>query len=298
MLDNLSASDTTAVTTKEQINSMIQSVNSMTVEDIFATITTMTSSFVIDLCIAIALYIVGKWVIGKIVGIMDKVMTKRKLDMSLSRFIISLTSISLTAILIFASIGVLGINTSSFLAVFASAGIAIGMALSGTLQNFAGGVMILFLKPYKIGDFIEAQGYTGTVKEISLFSTLLNTVDNKMIIIPNGPLSTGIINNFSKEDTRRVDFTFGVAYGTQYEKVEKVLLDIVNNHNKRLKDREVFIGLDNFGNSSVNFVMRVWVNSADYWDLYFDVNKKVYERFAQEGISIPYPQMDVHIKSK
>ena len=198
-------------------------------------------------------------------------------------------------IVIISIVGILGVNTSSFIALFASAGLAIGMALSGTLQNFAGGLMVLFIKPFKVGDFIEAQGYSGSVKEISLFNTLINTIDNKTIIIPNGGLSTGIINNYSKEPVRRVDWTFGIAYGDNYDVAKETITEMLNKDTRVIKNPDIFIALHSLGDSSVNIVVRAWVTSEEYWDLYFDINEKVYKTFPMVGLSIPFPQMDIHM---
>ena len=192
-------------------------------------------------------------------------------------------------------IGVLGIETSSFIALFASAGVAVGMALSGTLQNFAGGVMILLFKPFKVGDFIDAQGQSGTVKEIHIFNTILTTVDNKVIIIPNGGLSTGIMMNYSKEELRRVDWEFGVAYGDSYDKARSVLERMLQADSRVLRSPEYFIALNSLGERSVNIVVRAWVKAGDYWDVFFDMNEKVYKTFASENLTIPFPQMDVHV---
>ena len=182
-------------------------------------------------------------------------------------------------------IGALGINTSSFIALFASAGVAIGMSLSGTLQNFAGGIMILVFKPYKVGDFIEAQGYMGIVKEIQIVNTIINTPDNKIIIIPNGGLSTGIINNYSKETIRRVDWTFGIAYGNDYDTAKATLLKLIENDSRILKEPETFIALHRLGDSSVNIVVRAWVKQENYWDVYFHMNELVYKDFPRNNLS-------------
>ena len=169
------------------------------------------------------------------------------------------------------------------------------MALSGTLQNFAGGVMVLLFKPYRVGDFIEAQGQSGTVKEIQLFNTVLNTADNKTILVPNGSLSTGIINNYSREARRRVDWTFGIGYGDDYDFAKATLAELLDADSRVMKDPAYFIALQSLGDSSVNIVVRAWVSTADYWSVYFDLNEKVYKVFTQKGINIPFPQMDVHL---
>lgn len=244
---------------------------------------------------AIIVLLVGRWIVRRLNKLLDKILVKREVEASLSTFVRSLVSITLNLLLIIIIIGVLGIETSSFIALFASAGVAVGMALSGTLQNFAGGVMILLFKPFKVGDFIEAQGQSGTVREIQIFNTILATADNKVIIIPNGGLSTGLMKNYSKEATRRVDWEFGIAYGDDYSKAKEVLSRLLDADARVLKDPAYFIALTSLGESSVNIVVRAWVNAADYWGVYFDMNEKVYKTFAQENLNIPFPQLDVHL---
>lgn len=244
---------------------------------------------------AVIVLIVGRWLVRRLNKLVNKILTKREVDASLTTFVRSLVSITLNLLLVIVIIGILGIETSSFIALFASAGVAVGMALSGTLQNFAGGVMILLFKPFKVGDFIEAQGQSGTVREIQIFNTILTTADNKVIIIPNGGLSTGLMKNYSKEPTRRVDWEFGIAYGDDYTKAREVLARLLGADSRVLKEPPYFIALTSLGASSVNIVVRAWVNSADYWGVYFDMNEKVYKTFAQENLNIPFPQMDIHL---
>ncbi len=284
------------LTAKDEILAFTEKMSSMSGEEILTWGLTGAAEIVWKLILALLIYVAGKWIIGKVVKLMNRIFTKKNVDISLAKFLTSLTRISLYVILITIVIGILGINTTSFVALFASAGIAVGMALSGTLQNFAGGVLILILKPYRIGDFIEARGYTGVVKEISLFNTLLNTVDNRMIIIPNGELSVNSIINYSKEPVRRVDWTVGVCYGADYDKVKAVVNDLLAKHELILKDHEMFIALHSLGDSSVNIVIRSWCKAENYWTLYFDMNEKIYKRFNDEGIEFPFPQMDVHLK--
>ncbi|WP_099292148.1 mechanosensitive ion channel family protein [Butyricimonas sp. Marseille-P3923] len=244
---------------------------------------------------AVIVLIVGRWIVRRLNKLVNKILTKREVDASLTTFVRSLVSITLNLLLVIVIIGILGIETSSFIALFASAGVAVGMALSGTLQNFAGGVMILLFKPFKVGDFIETQGQSGTVREIQIFNTILTTADNKVIIIPNGGLSTGLMKNYSKEPTRRVDWEFGIAYGDDYTKAREVLARLLDADSRVLKEPPYFIALTSLGASSVNIVVRAWVNSADYWGVYFDMNEKVYKTFAQENLNIPFPQMDIHL---
>lgn len=254
--------------------------------------------FGVKILLAVLAYFVGRWVVRKLKKIVAKMLAVRQTESSLSSFILSLLSILLNFILVVTIISILGIDTTSLVALLASAGLAIGMALSGTLQNFAGGVMILLFKPFKVGDFIEGQGQMGTVKEIQIFNTVLNTVDNKMIIIPNGGLSTSIMTNFSREETRRVDWEFSIAYGDDYDKAKAVLKQLCEADSRILKDPEVFIELIKLNSSSVDIVVRAWVHSPDYWSVFFSLNEKVYKTFAQEGLNIPFPQMDVHLIEK
>lgn len=247
------------------------------------------------LLIALLILVVGRWLVKKIQLLACTIMEKRQVEASLYSFVRSLISITLNFILVITIISVLGIETSSFIALFASAGVAIGMALSGTLQNFAGGVMILLFKPFKVGDTIEALGQSGKVKEIQIFNTLITTPDNKQIIIPNGGLSTGITKNYSKEPTRRVDWEFGIGYGDSYDKAKAVIEKLLASDERILKEPARFIALTSLGESSVNIVVRAWVNAPDFWDVYFSLNEKVYKNFTEEGLNIPFPQLDVHL---
>jgi len=244
---------------------------------------------------AIIVLIIGLWIIKKVIKTTSNIMQKREIDESLRPFLISLLSVILKALLIISVMSMIGIEMTSFIAILGAAGLAIGMALSGTLQNFAGGVMILIFKPFNVGDFIDAQGHMGVVKEIQIFNTILTTVDNKTIIIPNGGLSTSSMTNFSTQKNRRVDFVFGIAYGDDLNKAKGIILDIANNDKRVLKDPEPFARLSELADSSVNITTRLWVNAADYWDVYFDTMEAVYEKFNKEGINIPFPQMDVHL---
>ena len=192
--------------------------------------------------------------------------------------------------------GMVGIQMTSFIAVLGAAGIAVGMALQGTLSNFASGVMILIFKPYKVDDYIEANGVAGVVKEIQIFNTIITTVDNKTIIVPNGSLATNTLTNYSKQPIRRVDWTVGVSYGTGFNVAKESIMRILNADSRVLKDPEIFVSITSLSDSSVDIVVRAWVNSPDYWGVYFDFYNTVYAKFNEEGISFPFPQMDVHIK--
>lgn len=242
----------------------------------------------------IIVLVVGLWVTRIITKTVGSSLEKSKIDHSLIPFLKSVTNIVLKALVAVTVMGMIGIQMTSFVAILGAAGLAVGMALSGTLQNFAGGVIILILKPFRLGDFIEAQGFTGTVKEITIFSTMLNTPDKKLVIIPNGPLSTGALINYSAEPTRRVDWTFGIAYGDDVENFKRAITTFIAEDSRILNDPAPFVGLSALADSSVNFTVRVWVDGPDYWNVFFDMNEKVYTRFDDYGLNIPFPQMDMH----
>lgn len=273
----------------------MENLSSISLDTLVSKVIELGVSLGSKLLIALIVFFIGRWLIRKINRIIICLMEKRHVEASLFSFAKSLINITLNFLFVIILIGVLGIETSSFIALFASAGVAIGMALSGTLQNFAGGVMILLFKPFKVGDFIEAQGQSGSVKEIQIFNTIMTTPDNKIIIIPNGGLSTGIMKNYSKEESRRVDWEFGIAYGDSYDKAKMVIERLLNTDERVLKDPAYFIALTSLGESSVNIVVRAWVKSPDYWSVFFDMNEKVYKTFAEENLNIPFPQLDVHL---
>jgi len=244
---------------------------------------------------ALATLVIGLWVIKWVVKLINRGMTRGEVDESLKPFLLSLIGALLKVMLAISIMSMLGIAMTSFIAILGAAGLAVGMALSGTLQNFAGGVMILLFKPFKAGDYIEAQGYDGVVKEIQIFVTILTSVDNKTIILPNGSLSNGAMINYSTQATRRVDWVFGIGYGDDLKKAKSILKNLLEADSRILKDPEIFIGLGEMADSSINLTVRVWVNATDYWGVFFDTNEKVYDEFNAGGINIPYPQMDVHV---
>ncbi|MDD3039124.1 mechanosensitive ion channel domain-containing protein [Bacteroides sp.] len=244
--------------------------------------------------IAVVVFIVGRFLISMLNKFVVRLMEKRKVDISIKTFVRSLVNIMLTILLIISVVGALGVETTSFAALLASAGVAIGMALSGNLQNFAGGLVVLLFKPYKVGDWIESQNYSGTVREIQIFHTILATADNKIIYIPNGALSNGVVINYSHQLTRRVEWIIGVDYGEDYEKVARIVNDVLDTDKRILSDPAPFVALHALDASSVNVVARVWVKSEDYWGVYFDINKLIYETFNEKGINFPFPQLTVH----
>ncbi|MGN0036894.1 MAG: mechanosensitive ion channel family protein [Bacteroidaceae bacterium] len=243
---------------------------------------------------AAVVFVVGKLIVNALNRLVARILEKRKVDQSVQSFLKSLTNILLTVVLIISVVGALGINTTSFAALLASAGVAVGMALSGNLQNFAGGLIILLFKPYKVGDLIESQGVIGVVKEIQILHTILTTADNKVIYIPNGSLSSGVVVNYSHQDTRRVDWTIGVEYGSDYAKVEQTVREILASDARILQTPEPFVALSALADSSVNLTIRAWVRSADYWNVFFDTNRRIYQVFGERGINFPFPQLTVH----
>ena len=261
----------------------------------FAAITDLAVKYGLKLLLALITLVIGLWIIKMIMNIIGSKMEKRDVDVTVRQFLKSLLSALLKIMLVIAVVSMIGVEMTGFVAILAAAGFAIGMALSGTLQNFAGGVMLIIFKPFKAGDFIDAQGYMGTVKEIQIFNTILKTPDNKTIILPNGGLSTSSMTNFSTEPQRRVDFTFGIGYSDDIDKAKSVINGLINADSRILKDPAPFIAVSELADSSVNFVVRVWAESGNYWGIFFDMTESVKKAFDKEGISIPFPQTDVHV---
>jgi small conductance mechanosensitive channel len=265
-------------------------------QDILATVYELIVKYGMTFIMAIVVLIVGLIVIKWITRALVRLMKKGNVNPSLIPFLRNLSNILLKAMLIISVMGMVGIEMTSFIAVLGAVGLAVGLALQGTLQNFAGGVMILLFKPYEVGHFIEAQGYMGTVKEIQIFTTVMNTPDNRKVIIPNSPLATGSITNFSAMPTRRIDFSFGIGYGDNIDKAKDILLKMAQQDDRVLKeDNPPQVMVEALGDSSVNLKLRAWVKSEDYWSLFFDVTENVKKQFDAAGISIPFPQSDVHL---
>jgi small conductance mechanosensitive channel len=277
----------------------LNSVTGMSAEEIKQAVSGFTVDVLIKIVQVLLIWFVGRWIIKRIVNVIKRVMDKKLVNDSVKSFVTSLIDVVVMILLIIMIISVLGVDTSSFIAIFASAGVAIGMALSGTLQSFAGGVMILLFRPFKVGDYIEAQGMAGTVKEIQIFNTVITTPDNKVIMLPNGPVSTGIINNYSREPKRRLDMTFSISYGNDFEKAKTVLQRIIAEDARILNDpAEPFIVLGEMGASSIDIIVRVWCNQGDYWGIKFDLNKKVYETFPKEGLEFPFQTLTLHVEKE
>lgn len=240
---------------------------------------------------ALIVFAIGKVLISLLSKLFRRILTKRKIDPSVKSFLSSLVNITLTVLLVISVIGALGIETTSFAALIASAGVAIGVAMSGNLSNLVGGMLILLFKPFKVGDYIEAQGVGGTVEEIQIFHTILTTSDNKQIYVPNGALSSGVVTNYNNLSTRRVEWVVGVTYGQDFEAIKEIIESILKQDSRVLASPEPFIALHALGDSSVSIVVRVWVKKADFWSVYYDVNREIYDTFNQRGIEFPTPKV-------
>jgi len=244
---------------------------------------------------AVIIFIVGRWISKLFQGLAGKVLKRRGVDETVVSFVGSLTYYVLLVFFVLAALSQMGIQTTSFVAIIGAAGLAIGLALQGSLANFAAGFLMLIFRPFKVNDYIEGAGTAGTVEKIQLFTTQLKTPDNKTVIVPNSSMTSGNIVNYSDKGTRRVDMTFGIGYGDDVDKARAILQEIVDADERVLKDPAPLIALSELADSSVNFVVRPWVNSADYWGVFFDTTARVKKRFDEEGVSIPYPQQDVHL---
>ena len=249
----------------------------------------------VKIVVALFVLIIGRWLIKLIKNWLAKGLMSRHSEPTIHKFLSNLIAVILNFVLIIFIISILGINTSSLVALLASAGLAVGMALSGTLQNFAGGVIIILFRPFKVGDFIAAQGQEGVVKEIQIFNTIVLSTDNKVIHIPNGILSTGVMTIFTKEEKRRVDWTVSISYGDDYDKARAALIRLCLEDSRILKDPAVFVALGSLNTSSVDLKLRAWVKSTDYWPVYFSMNEKIYKTLPKEGLHFPFPQIDVHV---
>lgn len=284
---------------KEQLEALIRETPP---QDLLAMFGEQALHFGLKVLAAIALYIVGGWIIGLVKKALKKSFAKKKTEATVATFSESLITIALWVLLIIAVVGTLGVNTTSLAALLAAGGMAIGMALSGTVQNFAGGIMLLVFRPFKVGDFIETAGFSGKVTEVTIVSTKLLTTDNRVIVMPNGTLSNGNINNVTGRHLRRVDIPVSVAYGTRADAVKSALMELVQANplfldSKTHGAQDPFVGLAELADSSVNFVVRAWVNGKDYWDARFQLQEAIYTELPSKyGIEFPFPQMDIHVK--
>ena len=276
----------------------IEHLGEMDYRQILIDMATDAGWIVLKVILAIAIYVVGKLVMKWILRLMDKAFAHHNVETSLRSFLRSLVKVISMVVLVLAIVQTLGVNTSSFLALFASAGLAIGMALSGTLQNFAGGVVLLILRPYKVGDYIEAQGQSGTVASIGLFSTCLKTPDLQTIYVPNNTIATSIIDNYSQSETRRVEWMLSISYGDYVDVARREIMAMLKADSRVLAEPSPVVYLTTLNSSSGDLSIRAWVANADYWSLYFDINERMYKELPSKGINFPFPQMDVHLKNQ
>ena len=269
-------------------------LSSLNIEKIIDTLTLWATTYSMKIIAAVLIFIIGKWLAKKVSNVFIKLLEKNKVDATLTRFLESIIYYTLLIVVLIAVAGQLGINTTSFLTIVGAAGLAIGLALKDSLSNFSSGVMLILFRPFRVGDFATVGGVTGTVKSIDIFNTTLNTPDNQRVIVPNANITNDVITNVTANDTRRVDLTIGIGYGDDVLKAKQVLGEILKTENRILETPAPKIAVSELADSSVNFVVRPWVKTSDYWDVYFDLTEKIKLTFDQEGISIPFPQQDVH----
>ncbi len=270
-------------------------MDSFSIEDIGTLIADISAAYGLKIIGAIAILVIGRMIAGILTRVVAKLLKKSNTDETLTKFFTRLTKIALNTFIMLAALGTLGVETTSFVAIIGAAGLAVGFALQGSLSNLASGVMLIAFRPFKIGDFVEAGGTSGSIEAIQIFNTIMNTPDNKMVIVPNSNITGGNIINFSARDTRRIDMVFGIGYDDDIRKAKDVLLRLANEDDRILKDPATTVAVSELADSSVNFVVRPWVKTADYWGVFFDLTEKVKLTFDAEGISIPYPQQDVHM---
>lgn len=300
-IDSLPKPDTlTAV--QAGIATVIEKVTTTPTTELLKDMVDSGVRFGLKLLAAFLIYFIGAWIIRRIKSILRRTFERRKTDAAIASFVQSITSIALTLMLIIITIGTVGIDTSSIAALLTGGGLAIGLALNGTMQNFAGGLMLLIFKPFKAGDFIEAQGHSGTVIEVNITSTKLTTTDNRVIIIPNGILSNDVINNYSGRQMRRLDITVGVEYGSSSDETKQLLMDLIKSDERSMSvdqgaPADPFVALSALNDSAVEFTIRIWVKTENYWPLKFDMTERIYNELPKHGIMFPFPQLDVNIKT-
>ncbi len=280
---------------KAKLADTIERITTLDVEQVITDLVREGCWILLKIALALAIYFIGKWIVNWIIRLMDAAFERRKADVSLRTFMRSFVKVAMMILVVLIVIQTLGINTSSFIALFASAGLAIGMALSGTLQNFAGGIVILLLRPYRVGDYITSQGQSGTVASIGLFLTKIHTTDNRTIYIPNSAISSSIVDNYTQSATRRLDWTLSISYGDDVDAVRAEILKMLEADSRVLKTPEPVVYVDGLAPSSVNLTVRAWVNTADYWDVHFMMNEKIYKELPKKGVRFPFPQMNVRM---
>ena len=282
---------------KANLAKAVEKIASLDYHEVLQTMLSEAVWIVIKIVIALAIYFLGRWIVRRVVRLIDVAMERRKVDISLRSFMRNTVRVVFSLILVLIVVQTLGVNVTSLIAVFSAATLAIGMALSGTAQNFAGGVMILMMKPYRVGDYISAQGQSGTVREIKLFSTVITTTDNQTIYIPNNAIATAIIDNYTTAEQRRVDWTVGTSYGDDVDVARETILAMLAADARILRETAPVVWVAALADSSVNLTVRAWVANADYWDVFFEYNERFYKELPKAGINFPFPQMDVHVKN-
>ena len=282
---------------KANLAKAVEKIATLDYHEVLQTMLSEAVWIVIKIVIALAIYFLGRWIVRRVVRLIDVAMERRKVDISLRSFMRNTVRVVFSLILVLIVVQTLGVNVTSLIAVFSAATLAIGMALSGTAQNFAGGVMILMMKPYRVGDYISAQGQSGTVREIKLFSTVITTNDNQTIYIPNNAIATAIIDNYTTAEQRRVDWTVGISYGDDVDVARETILAMLSADARILRETAPVVWVAALADSSVNLSVRAWVATADYWDVFFEYNERFYKELPKAGINFPFPQMDVHVKN-
>jgi len=282
---------------KANLAKAVEKIATLDYHEVLQTMLSEAVWIVIKIVIALAIYFLGRWIVRRVVRLIDVAMERRKVDVSLRSFMRNTVRVVFSLILVLIVVQTLGVNVTSLIAVFSAATLAIGMALSGTAQNFAGGVMILMMKPYRVGDYISAQGQSGTVREIKLFSTVITTTDNQTIYIPNNAIATAIIDNYTTAEQRRVDWTVGISYGDDVDVARETILAMLAADARILRETAPVVWVAALADSSVNLTVRAWVANADYWDVFFEYNERFYKELPKVGINFPFPQMDVHVKN-
>lgn len=270
-------------------------LSTLNIEKLVETLTLWATTYSMKIIAAVLIFVIGKWLAKKVTTLFIKLLEKNKVDITLTRFLESIVYYTLVVVVLIAVAGQLGINTTSFLTIVGAAGLAIGLALKDSLSNFSSGVMLILFRPYRVGDFATVGGVTGNVMSIDIFNTTLNTPDNQRVIVPNANITNNVITNVTANDTRRVDLTIGIGYGDDVLKTKQVLAEILKTEERILESPAPKIAVSELADSSVNFVVRPWVKTSDYWDVYFDLTEKIKLTFDKEGISIPFPQQDVHL---
>lgn len=283
---------------KQRLAESIEKLMNLDMQEMLSHLAEQAIWVFVKILIALAFYFVGRWLIRRILRLLDRMFERKEVDISIRPFIRNTASVVMILVLVLVVVQTLGVNVTSLIAIFSAATLAIGMALSGTAQNFAGGVMILAVKPYRVGDYITAQGQSGTVQEIKLFSTVITTVDNQTIYIPNNVIATGIIDNYSTATTRRTDWSLALSYGDDVEVARRVILEMLSADERILKEPAPVVWLNALDDSCIRLTVRAWVNNSDLWEVFFEYNERFYKELPKAGLRFPFPQLDIHVKNE